>query len=304
MARVLVAFDMEKEAISLMEESGLSVDVRSRLTQEVFNEIYSDYEGVIVRGNIKVAPIRGKGMLRVVVRAGVGLDNVDVEGLSRMGVKVYNTPDASTNAVAELTIGLMIALSRKLLYASYSLKFGKWVKSELMGCELRGKTIGIIGCGRIGRAVAKLASAFGMKILVHDVIEVPEDFLRSVGGKQVSLEELLSSSDFVTIHVPLDHSTKGLIGEKELRSMKRSAYLLNLSRGGVVAESALKKALMEGWIAGAALDVFEMEPPVDLELLSLPNLIPTPHIGAQTYEAQRMASLKAAEIVVAELSRI
>jgi D-3-phosphoglycerate dehydrogenase len=284
-----------------MRSEGLEVDYEEKITQEEFDRRYVEYDAVVIRSNVKARPVNGRGMLKVIVRAGVGLDNVDVEGFTKLGVKVLNTPEAVTRAVAELTIGLFFCLARGIVRYASELKQGRWLKSEAHGIELRGKTVGVIGCGRIGREVARMAHALGMKVLVNDVIEVPRDFLESIGAKQVDLYTLLRESDIVTIHTPLDPSTKGMIGEKELRTMKRTAFLVNMARGGVVDEAALKRALKEGWIAGAALDVFETEPPKDLELLALPYLVPTPHMGAQTHEAQRSAGIEAARLVIREL---
>ncbi len=300
-SRVLVACRLDREGIELMRSAGLQVDYEERITQQEFDRRYVNYDAVVIRSNVKARPVGGKGNLRVIVRAGGGLDNVDVEGFTKLGVKVLNTPESVTRAVAELTVGLFFCLARGIVRYASELKQGRWLKSEAHGIELRGKTVGIIGCGRIGREVARMAHALGMRVLVNDVIEVPRDFLESVEGKQVDLLTLLRESDIVTIHTPLDPSTRGLIGERELREMKRTAFLVNMARGGVVDETALKRALREGWIAGAALDVFETEPPTDLELLSLPNLIPTPHMGAQTHEAQRAAGIEAARLVIREL---
>jgi len=300
-SRVLVACRLDPEGVELMRSEGLKVDYEEKITQEEFDRRYAEYDAVVIRSNVKARPVNGRGRLKVIVRAGVGLDNVDVEGFTKLGVKVLNTPEAVTRAVAELTIGLFFCLARGIVRYASELKQGRWLKSEAHGIELRGKTVGVIGCGRIGREVARMAHALGMKVLVNDVIEVPRDFLESVGAKQVDLHTLLRESDIVTIHTPLDPSTKGMIGEKELRTMKRTAFLVNMARGGVVDEAALKRALKEGWIAGAALDVFETEPPKDLELLSLPNLVPTPHMGAQTHEAQRSAGIEAARLVIMEL---
>jgi len=287
--------------MELMRSEGLEVDYEEKITQEEFDRRYVEYDAVVIRSNVKARPVNGKGRLKVIVRAGVGLDNVDVEGFTELGVKVLNTPEAVTRAVAELTVGLFFCLARGIVRFSSELKQGRWLKSEAHGIELRGKTVGVIGCGRIGREVAMMCHSLGMKVLVNDVIEVPRDFLESINARQVDLHTLLRESDIVTIHTPLDPSTKGMIGENELRMMKRTAFLVNMARGGVVDEAALKRALREGWIAGAALDVFETEPPNDLELLSLPNLIPTPHMGAQTHEAQRAAGIEAAKLVIREL---
>ncbi len=301
MSRVLVACRLDREGMELMRSEGLEVDYEEKITQEEFDRRYVEYDAVVIRSNVKARPVNGKGRLKVIVRAGVGLDNVDVEGFTELGVKVLNTPEAVTRAVAELTVGLFFCLARGIVRFSSELKQGRWLKSEAHGIELRGKTVGVIGCGRIGREVAMMCHSLGMKVLVNDVIEVPRDFLESINARQVDLHTLLRESDIVTIHTPLDPSTKGMIGENELRMMKRTAFLVNMARGGVVDEAALKRALREGWIAGAALDVFETEPPNDLELLSLPNLIPTPHMGAQTHEAQRAAGIEAAKLVIREL---
>ncbi len=301
MSRVLVACRLDREGMELMRSEGLEVDYEEKITQEEFDRRYVEYDAVVIRSNVKARPVNGKGRLKVVVRAGVGLDNVDVEGFTKLGVKVLNTPEAVTRAVAELTVGLFFCLARGIVRYASELKQGRWLKSEAHGIELRGKTVGVVGCGRIGREVARMCHSLGMKVLVNDVIEVPRDFLESINARQVDLHTLLRESDIVTIHTPLDPSTKGMIGENELRMMKRTAFLVNMARGGVVDEAALKRALKEGWIAGAALDVFETEPPNDLELLSLPNLIPTPHMGAQTHEAQRAAGIEAAKLVIREL---
>ncbi len=301
MSRVLVACRLDREGMELMRSEGLEVDYEEKITQEEFDRRYVEYDAVVIRSNVKARPVNGKGRLKVIVRAGVGLDNVDVEGFTKLGVKVLNTPEAVTRAVAELTVGLFFCLARGIVRYSSELKQGRWLKSEAHGIELRGKTVGVVGCGRIGREVARMCHSLGMKVLVNDVIEVPRDFLESINARQVDLHTLLRESDIVTIHTPLDPSTKGMIGENELRMMKRTAFLVNMARGGVVDEAALKRALREGWIAGAALDVFETEPPNDLELLSLPNLIPTPHMGAQTHEAQRAAGIEAAKLVIREL---
>jgi D-3-phosphoglycerate dehydrogenase len=300
--RVLIACPSVGEGISLMRAAGLEVDHRPNITQEEFDRIYHEYEAVVVRGNIRVRPVAGRGRLRLVVRAGSGVDNIAVEEMERLGVKVQNTPDAVAESVAEITIGLMLSLARGIVRAASALSRGEWLKRGLMGVELMNKTLGIIGFGRIGRALARIAAGIGMRILVYDVVQFEPEDLARLGAEQVGLERLLSESDFVSIHVPLKEDTRLMIGEREIRMMKPTAYLVNTARGGVVDEEALKKALREGWIAGVALDVFSEEPPRDLELLSMPNLIPTPHIGAQTRESQERASLEAAQIVVEELA--
>jgi len=263
-------------------------------------DIIDQYHGLIVRDRIKFTGelLDKASRLRIIVRAGSGLDNIDVEKASSKGIKVVNIPHTVADSVAELTIGLMIMLSRKLYRAVDSMKKGEWIKNQLMGTELRGKKVGIIGVGNIGSRVARLAHAFGMKPLLNDIISLSEEFVKQVNGEVVGLYELLTQSDFVTLHVPLTKQTEKMISEKELKLMKRTSYLINTARGRVVDHDALYKALIEGWIAGAALDVYEVEPPIDLKLLRLENVICTPHIGAQTEEARRRASIEAVQIAV------
>ncbi|MEM1676842.1 MAG: NAD(P)-dependent oxidoreductase [Nitrososphaerota archaeon] len=195
----------------------------------------------------------------------------------------------------------MIMLSRKLYQAVDSLKKGLWLKNNLMGFELSGKTVGIIGVGRIGSRVAKIAKALNMKILLYDIVKVSEDLVREVGGVQVDLETLLRESDYVTLHVPLTPDTEKMIGERELKIMKKTAFLINTARGKIVDSEALYKALIERWIAGVALDVYEVEPPLNLKLLQLDNVVCTPHIGAQTIEARRKASILAVKTLLENL---
>ncbi|MEM2198014.1 MAG: hydroxyacid dehydrogenase [Nitrososphaerota archaeon] len=296
--RVLIACPFSEKGLEMLRGAGVEVDYRPRMTQAELDEAYVDYDGLVVRGNLLVRPTRGRGKLKVIVRAGAGLDNIAVEEFAELGVKVFNTPDAVAESVGELVIGLMISLSRGIVKAAAALSRGEWMKQGLMGQELAGKTLGIIGLGRIGRVVARIAHALGMRILVYDIVRFPADQLAQLGAEQVGLEKLLSESDYVTIHTPLTEETRQIIGERELRMMKRTAYLINTARGQIVDQEALKHALKEGWIAGAALDVFKEEPPRDIELLQLPNLIPTPHIGAQTREAQEKAGLEAVQILV------
>ncbi len=298
MERVLIACPFSEKGLEMLRGAGVEVDYRPRMTQAELDEAYVDYDGLVVRGNLLVRPTRGRGKLKVIVRAGAGLDNIAVEEFAGLGVKVFNTPDAVAESVGELVIGLMISLSRGIVKAAAALSRGEWMKQGLMGQELAGKTLGIIGLGRIGRVVARIAHALGMRILVYDIVRFPADQLAQLGAEQVGLEKLLSESDYVTIHTPLTEETRQIIGERELRMMKRTAYLINTARGQIVDQEALKHALKEGWIAGAALDVFKEEPPRDIELLQLPNLIPTPHIGAQTREAQEKAGLEAVQILV------
>ncbi len=302
--RVLIACPFSESLLDVLRGAGVEVDYRPKISQGELDELYTGYDGLVVRGNLRVRPVKGRGRLKVIVRAGAGVDNIAVEEFAGLGVKVFNTPDAVAESVGELVIGLMISLSRGIVRAAAALSRGEWLKQGLMGQELAGKTLGIIGLGRIGRVVARIAHAIGMKILVYDVVKFEAELLAQYKAEQVGLEKLLSESDYITIHTPLTEGTRSMIGERELRMMKKTAYLINTARGQIIDQEALKRALKEGWIAGAALDVFAEEPPRDLELLSIPNLIPTPHIGAQTKEAQEKAALEAVHILLRELKGV
>ncbi|RLI33305.1 3-phosphoglycerate dehydrogenase [Candidatus Bathyarchaeota archaeon] len=238
------------------------------------------------------------------VRVGVGLDNVDVEAARQLGIQVENTPEATVSSVAELTIGLMLAVARSIPEADRTVKAGGWSKEKFMGSLLKGKTLGVIGLGRIGCEVARIARAMGMRVLFYDVLDRSRE-AREIGCEPLeSLEKLLSESDVITVHVPLTAETRRMIGRRELSLMKPGAILINTSRGAVVDEQALLEFLREGRLAGAGLDVFEEEPPRSLELVKLPNVVCTPHIGAQTMEAQREASLLAARKILRFFGRM
>jgi D-3-phosphoglycerate dehydrogenase len=229
----------------------------------------------------------------------VGLDNIDLNAAERLGIIVVNSPEAPSNAVAELVLGLMFSLARRIPEADGSMKKGEWIKKRLTGIELKGRTLGIIGFGRIGYQLAKKAGALGMRVLTFDVvIEKLMKFVEEAGAVAVDLDELFGSSDFVTIHVPLLPQTKHMIGTEEMNAMKDGAYLINAARGGVVDEEALRKALVSGKLAGAALDVYEEEPPRDISLTGLQNVVSLPHIGAATVEAQRANSTVVAEKLI------
>jgi D-3-phosphoglycerate dehydrogenase len=229
----------------------------------------------------------------------VGLDNIDLNAAERLGIKVVNSPEAPSNAVAELVLGLMLSLARRIPEADASMKKGEWIKKRLTGIELKGRTLGIIGFGRIGYQLAKKAGALEMRVLTYDVaIEKLREFVEEAGAVAVDLDELLGSSDFITVHVPLLLQTKHMIGAKEMRVMKDGAYLINVARGGVIDEEALREALVSGKLAGAALDVYEEEPPRDISLTGLQNVVSLPHIGAATVEAQRANSTVVAEKLI------
>lgn len=268
---------------------------------ELAQELAKGYEAIVVRSATKVrkpAIDAAKG-LRLIIRAGVGLDNIDADYAKQKGIEVLNTPKASTDSVAELTLAHMFALARSLVRATETMREGKWEKKAFHGIELQGKTLGVIGIGRIGQAVAKRALCLGMKVLAYDKY-VKESPLPGV--KMVSLEELLRESDFVTLHIPPD-PTGPVIGAREIAMMKDGAFLINCARGGVVDEKALLEALNSGKLAGAGLDVFEEEPPKNMELLRHPKVTLTPHIGAQTHEAQARIGDEIVEILLSWAKR-
>jgi len=298
--RVLVAAHLHERAIEILENAGLEVVYEEYPDQEKLKELVRDVSAIIVRSKPKVTKeiIDAGPNLKVIARAGVGLDNIDVEYAKSKGIEIVNAPAALSRSVAELAIALIFNVTRKTAFADRKMREGVWAKKQCMGFELEGKTLGVIGFGRIGYSVAKVASAIGMKILIYNVVK-NEERAREVGGKFVELEELLKNSDVVTIHVPLLESTYHLINEERLKLMKPTAVLINTSRGAVVDTNALVKALQEGWIAGAGLDVFEEEPlPKDHSLTKLDNVVLTPHIGASTVEAQERAGIEVAEKVV------
>lgn len=295
MVKILVSDKLHEDGVKLLREFA-EVDVATGLKPEELLERIKGYDVLVVRSATKVtADVVAAGKnLKVVARAGVGLDNIDVKAAEARNIKVFNAPEASTVGVAELVLGLMLSFARHIPRADAGMKQGKWEKKELMGTELRGKTLGIIGTGHIGQAVGHRAAAFHMKLLLYDVVQ-NHDFARQVGGRYVDLETLLRESDYVALHVPLNPTTKHMMGKKQLETMKPTAVLINTSRGAVVDEKALVEALRDKKIAGACVDVYEQEPLVDSPLSKLPNVVLTPHIGASTAEGQRDAAIIVAE---------
>jgi D-3-phosphoglycerate dehydrogenase len=285
MTRVLVSDHVEIAKLSL--GPGFEVDYRPGIQRDELMKLIGGYDALVVRSRTKVDKelLDRAQKLKLVARPGTGLDNVDVDYAKSKGVQVVNSPESLVEAVAEQVLLLMLALSRKLPMAASTTAAGKWEKEALQGVELKGKTLGIVGFGRIGRRIGELARVLGMRILVYDVIPIPQDVVAQVGCRVVALDELLASSDYITLHVPMTEQTRHMLDGKRLSMMKRSAFLVNTSRGGVVDERALTESLKQGKLAGAALDVFEKEPPTG-EILTAPNAILTPHIGGQTAEAQ------------------
>ncbi len=300
MIKILISDKLASEGIEILKKCpNFEVDVRVGLSTEALSQIISQYQAIIIRSGTKLTKdiLEKATSLRVIGRAGVGLDNVDVAEATRRGVIVMNSPLGNTISTCEQTFALMLALSRNTSHADKSVREGKWERSKFKGVELYSKTLGIIGLGRIGREVAKRALSFGMRVLSFDPF-ISEEVAKNLEVKLVSLEELLKSSDYITIHTPLTEETKNLISEKEFSLMKPTARIINCARGGIIDESALFKALKEKKIAGAALDVYEKEPPSqDNPLFTLDNIVLSPHLGASTEEAQINVAVEIAECV-------
>lgn len=298
--KILVTDGLEADAAATLRKAH-DVDMRELDAKQILEAI-SAYHALIVRSRTKVTKevLARASSLKVVGRAGVGVDNIDVAEATARRIVVVNAPTASTVSVAELAIGHMISLLRRLPEADRSVKEGKWEKQRFEGRELFGKTLGLIGSGRIGAEVAKRAQAFGMRVLAYDpYLSLPT--AESHGIRLVDKETVLREADVVSVHAALTPETMGMVGAKELSSMKRTAVLVNCARGEIVQEAALAEALRSGTIAGAAVDVFETEPPTGSPLLSAPNIVFTPHLGASTREGQARAGAIIAEQVLKAL---
>jgi D-3-phosphoglycerate dehydrogenase len=296
--KVLVLDSISEEGIKELYDCA-EVDARAKIAPEELKSIVSDYDALMVRSQTKVTAdiIKAGSNLKVIARAGVGIDNVDVEAATRCGIAVVNAPTGNTISAAEHAFALMMALARHVSQANTSLKSGEWKRNDFMGTELRGKTLGVIGLGNVGSAVAKRAQAFEMKVIGFDPI-VSVDQAGKLNVELVSLEELLKQSDFISLHIPLNEKTKGIIGAKELALVKPTVRIINCARGGLIDDEALVAALGEGRVAGVAVDVFAKEPCTESPLFAFSNVIVTPHLGASTEEAQVLAARDVAEQVV------
>ena len=302
MPRILVADPLAEDGLERLRKAG-EVTVVSKLAEAELIKRIPDFDALVVRSETRVtAPILEAGVkLRVVGRAGVGVDNIDVQSATRKGILVVNAPRGNIVAAAEHTVALLFSLARWIPQADASIKRGEWTRSKFIGTEIRGKTLGVIGLGNVGSEVAKRAHGLEMEVIAYDpVVSVERAELFNV--ELVSLSELLERADFITVHVPLVEANRNLIGERELALMKPAARLINAARGGIVNEAALFDALKADRIAAAAADVFENEPPGDLPLLKLPNFVGTPHLGASTVEAQVSVAFDVAEEVAAVLA--
>ncbi|HPP87216.1 MAG TPA: hydroxyacid dehydrogenase, partial [bacterium] len=287
--KLLVADGIASEAQKILESiAGLECDIRKSIKADDLLKIIGDYDFLIVRSATKVTKevIDYGKKLKIIGRAGAGVDNIDVKAATERGIYVENTPGGNSHAVAELVMGMMFALARKLNYADASMRAGKWEKKAFEGTELKDKTLGIIGLGRIGSDLAKMAKAIGMKVIGYDPILTDESF-KEYGVTKVELDELYAKSDYISLHVPANDKTKNMINASTIAKMKNGVRIINCARGGIVNEADLKAALESGKVAGAGVDVFSVEPcQPDNPLLSAPNTILTPHIGASTEEAQ------------------
>lgn len=298
--RVLVSDKIAKEGIEILR-SELEVDVKTDLSPEQLKEIIKDYDALVVRSQTKVTrDLIEASNLKVIGRAGVGVDNIDVEAATLKGILVVNAPEGNTVAACEHTFALMFALARKIPQAVSSLKGGRWERNKFTGVQLSGKTLGIVGLGRIGKEVAKRATSLGMNVVGYDPYISAEN-VENLNVKLADLEEVLAVSDFLTFHVPLTKNTRHMVGEEQFRIMKDGVYLINCARGGIIDEKALYDALLSGKVAGCALDVFEKEPPEGSPLLSLDNVIATPHLGASTAEAQIVVAEEVARDILRAL---
>ena len=296
--KVLVSDPLSEVGIDMLRPHA-QVDVKTGLKPEELISIIGDYEALVVRSQTKVTAevIEAGKRLQVIGRAGVGVDNIDVDQATRRGILVVNAPNANTISAAEHTIALMLSLARHIPQANAVLKSGVWQRSKFMGTEVRGKILGIIGLGKVGSEVARRARGLEMKLIAYDPF-ISVDYARSLQVELVSLEQLLKESDFITLHLTLTPETKGLIGAKELALVKPTVRIINCARGGIIDEEALAKALKEGRVAGAAIDVFATEPATESVLFDSDNIIVTPHLGASTTEAQATAAKDVAEQII------
>ncbi|MGV8144831.1 MAG: phosphoglycerate dehydrogenase [Methanothermobacter sp.] len=300
--KVLIADQINEKGIDELKDIA-EVIVQTDITPEELVNNIADFDAIVVRSRTKVTSevIEASRKLKIIARAGVGVDNVDVKAATEKGIMVVNAPQSTSITVAEHTLGVILSLARKISIADKSVKEGKWEKSKFMGRELSGKTLGVIGMGRIGSQVVSRCKAFNMEVLVNDPY-ITEEVASRLGAEVVDRETLFKNADVITIHVPLTPETKHSIGEKEFHMMKEDAFIINCARGGIINEEDLYHALKDGKIGGAGLDVFETEPPKDNPLLSLDNLVATPHIGASTKEAQRDAAIIVAREIIKVLS--
>jgi len=297
---VLICDQVSSTLKEILEKNGLKVTYEPEITPEQIAEKIGTFEVVVVRSRTKMTRelVEKADKCKIIARVGVGLDNIDQEAAKEKNIKVINAVEGAITAVAELVIGLMLSMAREIPRADREIRNGNWIKKELMGSELKGKYLGIVGLGNIGKRLGRLARALNMNIIGYDVVPIDDEFSKEVGLMKADLDTLLSSADYISFHVPLLDSTRHMINAEKLKMMKNTARIINTSRGGVIDEEALYNSLKDGSLAGAALDVFEVEPATENKLITLPNFIATPHIGAQTKEAQLLAANIIAEKII------
>jgi len=297
---VLICDQVNTILKEILEKNGLKVTYEPEITPEQIAEKIGSFEVVVVRSRTKMTRelVEKADKCQIIARVGVGLDNIDQEAAKEKNIKVINAVEGAITAVAELVIGLMLSMAREIPRADREIRNGNWIKKELMGTELKGKYLGIVGLGNIGKRLGRLARALNMNIIGYDVIPIDDEFSKEVGLMKADLDTLLSSADYVSFHVPLLDSTRHMINAEKLKMMKNTARIINTARGGVIDEEALYNSLKEGSLAGAALDVFEVEPATGNKLITLPNFVATPHMGAQTKEAQLLAANVIAEKII------
>jgi len=297
---VLICDQVNPILKEVLEKNGLKVTYEPEITPEQIAETIGSFQVVVVRSRTKMTRelIAKADKCKIIARVGIGLDNIDQDAAKEKNIRVINAVEGAITAVAELVIGLMISMAREIPRADREIRNGNWIKKELMGSELKGKYLGIVGLGNIGKRLGRLARALNMNIIGYDVVPIDDEFSKEVGLMKADLDTLLSSADYVSFHVPLLDSTRHMINAEKLKMMKNTARIINTSRGGVIDEEALYNSLKDGSLAGAALDVFEVEPATENKLITLPNFIATPHIGAQTKEAQLLAANIIAEKII------
>ena len=297
---VLICDQVNPILKEILEKNGLKVTYEPEITTEQIAEKIGNFNVVVVRGRTKLVKelIEKADNCQIIARVGVGLDNIDEDAAKVKNIRVINAVEGAITAVAELVVGLMLSMAREIPRADREIRNGNWIKKEMMGSELKGKYLGIIGLGNIGKRLGRLARALNMNIIGYDIVPINVEFSKEVGLMKADLDTLLASSDYVSLHVPLLDSTKHMINAEKLRLMKKTAHIVNTSRGGVIDEESLYNALKDGNLESAALDVFEIEPATGNKLTNLPNFIATPHIGAQTKEAQSLAAIVIAEKII------
>jgi len=297
--KILISDPLAEEGLKILQdEKSFKVDVKPKLPPEELKKLIKNYEAIIIRSSTKLTPdiIEAGEKLKVIGRAGVGLDNVGLESATKKGITVVNAPGGNTVSTAEHTMSMILALSRNIPQADKSIKSGEWNRKKFMGVELYGKTLGVVGLGRIGTDVAKRAASFKMRIIAYDPF-LPVDKAKKLAIELVELDELFKNADYITLHTPVTDDTRHMISEREFKLMKYGVRVVNCARGGIIDEDALAKAIESGKVGGAALDVFEKEPPTNNPLLKLDNVIATPHLGASTEEAQINVAIDIAETV-------